>query len=466
MSFIGKVEGQNLILPAVEFTVGTVKEDAFKFEFDSAWNGFIKRVYFYRHLSDCQECEFEETFVVLDDTNCCKLPGSISAFPGYFWVGVIGVKQGENGEVLERISTDVVTCIMIGGAYKQNGGIKAADLPDFISVINTKLASADFGNNNALTGYTETITSYTKANLAHGENLKVGTLCFDILGYEGKQGTEGKYKVTGTAELAKAISSLIITDKETNKVTQPMYCLSFGGHWDYRDVITQALYDENEACIYLSVSKLFTNHGTLDTYLGQKDDYADDGTLIICGHPELGTKKINTKACAFGNNNTVQAEGGFASGKNHKVVGNYGATFGRDNVSGYATFTSGGKNDLGNAQYSNGLGFDNKTEPDNAEGIVKNVNLVGTGLILKYSWQTVLGNYNANKKDTLFEVGIGTSNEDRKNGFEVYRDGTVKVLGDIELANKDYVDKQIGDIDTALDELHAYAQALIAGGAK
>ena len=29
---------------------------------------------------------------------------------------------------------------------------------------------------------------------------------------------------------------------------------------------------------------------------------------------------------------------------------------------------------------------------------------------------------------------------------------------------KDYVDGKIGDIDTALDELHSYAQSLISGG--
>ena len=42
-------------------------------------------------------------------------------------------------------------------------------------------------------------------------------------------------------------------------------------------------------------------------------------------------------------------------------------------------------------------------------------------------YQTVVGKYNQNKFNTLFEVGNGTSNSSRSNAFEVYTDGTLGI---------------------------------------
>ena len=60
----------------------------------------------------------------------------------------------------------------------------------------------------------------------------------------------------------------------------------------------------------------------------------------------------------------------------------------------------------------------------------KNTNLFG--LYLKAEWRnekTVVGYYNSDKADTIFEVGNGTSDNynDRKNAFEVLADGTIRV---------------------------------------
>ena len=45
------------------------------------------------------------------------------------------------------------------------------------------------------------------------------------------------------------------------------------------------------------------------------------------------------------------------------------------------------------------------------------------------NYQTVVGKYNNNKSNTLFEVGNGTSNSSRSNAFEVYADGHATVGG-------------------------------------
>ena len=45
-----------------------------------------------------------------------------------------------------------------------------------------------------------------------------------------------------------------------------------------------------------------------------------------------------------------------------------------------------------------------------------------------YSNQTVIGTYNKNRANTLFEVGNGTPTA-RSNAFEVYADGSISVGG-------------------------------------
>lgn len=40
-----------------------------------------------------------------------------------------------------------------------------------------------------------------------------------------------------------------------------------------------------------------------------------------------------------------------------------------------------------------------------------------------------------------------------------------QIKRDIEPEIKEYVDEKLGDVDTALDELHAYAQSLVGGNA-
>lgn len=47
--------------------------------------------------------------------------------------------------------------------------------------------------------------------------------------------------------------------------------------------------------------------------------------------------------------------------------------------------------------------------------------------IAGYVSQTAMGEYNSNKTNTLLEVGNGTSEQDRSNAFEVYKDGHAEI---------------------------------------
>jgi len=71
-------------------------------------------------------------------------------------------------------------------------------------------------------------------------------------------------------------------------------------------------------------------------------------------------------------------------------------------------------------------------------------------------YQFVLGVWNDNQPNTIFEVGIGTEASDTQNGLEVYKDGavvapnnTINMItahGDYALATKEYVDVNSGSI--------------------
>ena len=54
----------------------------------------------------------------------------------------------------------------------------------------------------------------------------------------------------------------------------------------------------------------------------------------------------------------------------------------------------------------------------------------GTGTVANYQSQTVIGEYNENKEEDIFEVGNGTSNEARSNALELTKTGDCKISGD------------------------------------
>ena len=75
----------------------------------------------------------------------------------------------------------------------------------------------------------------------------------------------------------------------------------------------------------------------------------------------------------------------------------------------------------------------------------------GNQTVAGYEAQTVIGKFNDNKEDTLFEVGNGTSNTNRNNAFEVYKNGDVKI-GALKLVQKTYTNAE--DETVNYSEIH------------
>ncbi|MDO4384898.1 MAG: hypothetical protein Q4E18_02745 [Clostridia bacterium] len=65
---------------------GGVKEDTVEFAFDSLWDGFALTAVFYRNENEVYHVEIVD--------NRCIVPKEVLANPGYFYLGVMGVKDG------------------------------------------------------------------------------------------------------------------------------------------------------------------------------------------------------------------------------------------------------------------------------------------------------------------------------------------------------------------------------------
>lgn len=91
----------------------------------------------------------------------------------------------------------------------------------------------------------------------------------------------------------------------------------------------------------------------------------------------------------------------------------------------------------------------------------------GINTIATAEAQTVEGTYNAVNDDAVHIVGNGTSASNRKNAFEVYKDGhaEVQTMGTTNksVATREYVNNVVSDIESALDEIIAIQESLLGG---
>lgn len=98
-----------------------------------------------------------------------------------------------------------------------------------------------------------------------------------------------------------------------------------------------------------------------------------------------------------------------------------------DALSGEQLFVFGTDNSVSNGDGNAVLGNENTLSD------VRYTTIIGRGNIINntslYEGKCVVGRYNNQKRDTMFEVGVGDYNN-RVNGLEVYKDGRVKVHGE------------------------------------
>ena len=174
-----------------------------------------------------------------------------------------------------------------------------------------------------------------------------------------------------------------------------------------------------------------------------------EGANTVAGgnysHAEgYGTKALGIRSHSEGANSQATGETSHAEGQSTTASGQ------ASHSEGYST-TASGKYSHAEGYYTQATNTYAHTEGVNTKAKGEASHAGGRNTVAGYANQTVIGQFNANKPDTLYEVGNGTSsaNKDRSNAFEVYIDGhaEVQTMGedpnDNTVATKGYVDDNI-----------------------
>lgn len=171
-----------------------------------------------------------------------------------------------------------------------------------------------------------------------------------------------------------------------------------------------------------------------------------------------GNEIVGRRGTGFGENNFNEADNSIVAGQTNKVYysASQAAVFGRNNTVGYK--------DSGTNHWKQGQGYcafvagqECKVTANTGVGVGYGVEVSGTrgqgygrNIKITREEQISVGKWNNPYVSATFTVGIGTSESNRKNGLEVYSDGTVR-LGAEPSHDMDAVPKKL--LDAALSKI-------------
>ncbi len=186
------------------------------------------------------------------------------------------------------------------------------------------------------------------------------------------------------------------------------------------------------------MAQLTTVDGTdipFDAIKRESDLSPEDYSIYCLDKPEIGSADLGKYSFANGSDNksiNVYTE---VSGKGNVAKGKFAKVWGKDNVGGYNTTTL-GTNNTNLADNSFVSGTNNINEGNNSvihgnknKNYGKRAFVVGNENITNNENEAAFGKYNNSGNDTQFSIGIGTSDTDRKNAFEVKLNGDIHIGG-------------------------------------
>ena len=145
------------------------------------------------------------------------------------------------------------------------------------------------------------------------------------------------------------------------------------------------------------------------------------------------------RSVTAGYNNTNSGEDSIQTGTSNENYGIGSAEFGSLNINrGHYSALIGSQN-INRGNYSALIGACLRNEQQNEDGT--------------YNTKVIVGKWNEDKLENVFEVGNGTSNAERSNAFEVLRDGRAKVYGNLTLESEPTEDRHVATIKWIEDRL-------------
>ena len=134
------------------------------------------------------------------------------------------------------------------------------------------------------------------------------------------------------------------------------------------------------------------------------------------------TTASGKQSVAFGYDTTASGLQSLAVGSSTQAAGARSIAVGDHTIAGGIASFAGGQSSVAYGQGSFSYGYNTR-----ASGLWSSA--IGQDLQARQTNQFVIGRFNDNKDNTLFEVGFGSSITDTKNVFEVLNDSRVKVYG-------------------------------------
>lgn len=300
-----------------------------------------------------------------------------------------------------------------------------------------------------------------------------GTSTTEILdgkpGERGAAGEDGKTPVKGVDYWTDDEKKEIV-DEVVDSVSHPVR----GSVGDYS--LVGNVVDSNKASGRASVALNFTNTasgnnavatGTTTTASGAAAFSANCGTQAsgdISAAFGNNTKASTTYAFASGDASEANGVASFASNYNNKANGKYSFATGSTNtVSGEASSAFGlmnevpgkyssafGQQNAVTGNYSNAQGYNQKNRGHFASTFGHSTETYDGSLN-----QAAFGTFNKASYDSLFMIGVGTSDTARKNAFEVKSNGTVMI------GNAPLTEEKVNSIGTSTGITDAEKQEII-----
>lgn len=293
------------------------------------------------------------------------------------------------------------------------------------------------------------------------EYKKITTKGFKIIGWSGEHGQAGYYIIDYATEAEQEIP-LLKGKKITlmNDMNVDSYCTIVQAIGKtFTEISDTGLELPEKQVTYFYVDKLYTNsqfenYNKANYNVAKKEDYKDNlngnalgsiwknypdlgwmikarengsikysqqACLFINDYPELGTFDWFQDSYALEKDNLAQGKVSFAQGQGNKAYGKYSTVFGNNNKAGYADAVFGRSNDASGAQVSFVAGQEN---------VISNLGFYHTvfgegNKITGGSHKLVAGKFNKEKNINILELGYGSGNLNRKNIFEVDKDGKI-----------------------------------------
>ena len=382
---------------------GGINEVKVIFTFCEKWDGFIKTALFYRDTENVY-------YAVLDDNDTCILPWEVCVEDGTFYFSVIGDKEDAR-----RTSTIV--------RYKVGKGIIAEEMipseptqdvyNQMIAIVNENKAATEA----FIADMEEKVESdYFKGDKGEkgdkgdkGDGLGIttaegGAVFNDYDTNQAKALHATAFgigsKANGQAAIATGVKGLRATDESGNSV------YTDESDWRYNEAIgTGSMASGSGAVAYSKLSKslgLRTQTG----YPPSKEE--------VNKRPEVVTQKDENGNVAYPEDYVGQAA--VAIGADTASLGNHSFAGGFKSKSHeHCSFTFGRRNE---SQQVNAIAM-------------------GEGLVATGENQAVFGQYNAINAALRFIVGVGTSDENRKNALEIWKDtGKARFHGPFHVNNE------------------------------